>query len=332
MTSEEFYRALHWRISTRHSIPKFDGPRSRTHIDAWLFILKVHALLHRLRIGYRLDSVDTFVQFAGFPRSGHSLIGSIIDAHPSARIAHELDTMGLIKKGFSPEQVLALIDQKALEFTRHGRHWNGYCHRISGGRHTANTRIQVLGDKKDVGALQWINQSPELLDELGKHFPVSRKWIVVLRNPFDNIASMSLSKSGLYDLIQTQTDSTADISDQVRSAQQAGEMTGEVLDDEIDAYERVCQTVERILCATPGDAQFILEHEALARAPHQTLVEILSFLNLNRDSEYLDKAAELLKTTPHRSRDWVRWPKVKQQRVENLINRYSFLASYRNNE
>lgn len=35
-------------------------------------------------------SVRTFVLFVGYPRSGHSLIGSIMDAHPNIIIAHEV--------------------------------------------------------------------------------------------------------------------------------------------------------------------------------------------------------------------------------------------------
>lgn len=36
----------------------------------------------------------TFLFFIGYPRSGHSLIGSIIDAHPQAIVAHEYDVIG----------------------------------------------------------------------------------------------------------------------------------------------------------------------------------------------------------------------------------------------
>src|SRR3989344_1389974 len=36
------------------------------------------------------SSVRTFILFVGYPRSGHSLIGSIMDAHPNIIIAHEV--------------------------------------------------------------------------------------------------------------------------------------------------------------------------------------------------------------------------------------------------
>jgi hypothetical protein len=36
------------------------------------------------------SNVRTFILFVGYPRSGHSLIGSIMDAHPNVIIAHEV--------------------------------------------------------------------------------------------------------------------------------------------------------------------------------------------------------------------------------------------------
>ncbi|EDO30408.1 predicted protein [Nematostella vectensis] len=40
------------------------------------------------------DHVNTFVVFIGYPRSGHTLVSSLIDAHPHAIIANEFDIIG----------------------------------------------------------------------------------------------------------------------------------------------------------------------------------------------------------------------------------------------
>lgn len=37
------------------------------------------------------DNIKTFVLFIGYPRSGHSLVGALIDAHPHAVVSHEVD-------------------------------------------------------------------------------------------------------------------------------------------------------------------------------------------------------------------------------------------------
>jgi len=37
------------------------------------------------------DGVQSFVLFVGYPRSGHSLVGAILDSHPEIIIPHEFD-------------------------------------------------------------------------------------------------------------------------------------------------------------------------------------------------------------------------------------------------
>jgi len=40
------------------------------------------------------DQVKSFVLFIGYPRSGHTLVSTLIDAHPNAVIANEFDLIG----------------------------------------------------------------------------------------------------------------------------------------------------------------------------------------------------------------------------------------------
>ena len=40
------------------------------------------------------DGVETFVMFIGYPRSSHSLVGAILDAHPEIIIPHEYNLVG----------------------------------------------------------------------------------------------------------------------------------------------------------------------------------------------------------------------------------------------
>lgn len=40
------------------------------------------------------DGVQTFLMFIGYPRSGHTLVSSLLDAHPNAIVANEFDVIG----------------------------------------------------------------------------------------------------------------------------------------------------------------------------------------------------------------------------------------------
>ena len=43
--------------------------------------------------------------FIGYPRSGHTLVATFLDAHQDAIIGHELDALKYIEANFSKEQI-----------------------------------------------------------------------------------------------------------------------------------------------------------------------------------------------------------------------------------
>ena len=49
-------------------------------------------------LGHRLDEVERVCLFIGHPRSGHSLVGAMLDAHPDLCIAHELDMLAFLRE------------------------------------------------------------------------------------------------------------------------------------------------------------------------------------------------------------------------------------------
>src|SRR4051812_27120158 len=55
------------------------------------------------------DGVRKYCMFIGYPRSGHSLIGSLLDAHSNAIIAHELDALKFIGAGCDKNQLYQLL-------------------------------------------------------------------------------------------------------------------------------------------------------------------------------------------------------------------------------
>ena len=58
-----------------------------------------------LKLTEFFKDVKTFCMFIGYPRSGSTLIGSLLDAHPNIIIAHELDVFRYIRAGFNKRQI-----------------------------------------------------------------------------------------------------------------------------------------------------------------------------------------------------------------------------------
>ena len=50
---------------------------------------EARSLSHADKMFRLYDGVETFVLFIGYPRSSHSLVGAILDAHPEIIIPHE---------------------------------------------------------------------------------------------------------------------------------------------------------------------------------------------------------------------------------------------------
>src|SRR5919108_3530136 len=77
--------------------------RDTVALDAWRFATSLVGAA-RLRSVFR--DVQVYCLFVGHGRSGHSIVGSLIDAHPEAVVSDELDAARYIARGFLRDQVL----------------------------------------------------------------------------------------------------------------------------------------------------------------------------------------------------------------------------------
>jgi len=146
------------------------------------------------------DDLETFCLFAGYTRSGHSLVGTILDAHPEAVIAHEMQVLNLKPvdgDDLCSRDRVALIDRLIGNTQKHRaalrRGWrrtepNAIVHGASNGEFT---RLRVVGTKRGQETpLVW-ERNPGVFDEIRDVVGAPVKLIHVYRNPWDNIASMS---------------------------------------------------------------------------------------------------------------------------------------------
>ena len=136
-------------------------------------------------------SARTFCIFIGYPRSGHSLIGSLLDAHPRMVVAHELDALKLVGEGVSKRDLYEQIVANAEQAAAAGREQTGYSYAVPGQWQGRFEEIQVLGDKKGGMSTVRLRERPELLDQLVELVGLPLKLIHVVRNPYDNIATIA---------------------------------------------------------------------------------------------------------------------------------------------
>lgn len=242
--------------------------------------------------------VERYCMFIGYPRSGHSLVGALIDAHPHALVGHEQDALRYVEAGYSRSRLFNLLLANTQVFAAVGRRWRGgFSYHVPHQWQGRFERIRVIGDKKGGQSTRRLAANPGLLDALRSTVGVDLALIHVVRNPFDNITTLSLKH-------------------------------GRDLSDSIRFYFSLCETVARVKDRSDTRSVLELRHEDIVRAPEATLIELCGFLGLSAPEAYVRDCAALLHEAPHRSRHRLAWRPELIDQVAREIERYPFLEGY----
>src|SRR5262245_33349376 len=113
-----------------------------------------------------LDELQRFVLLIGYSRSGHSLVGALLDAHPNVVVSHELHAVKHLKAGSPFPDVARAIQLNSHYFNHYGRGYSGYDYQVPGQHQGRCAALKVLGDKKANGTSRALLKDPELVDWL----------------------------------------------------------------------------------------------------------------------------------------------------------------------
>jgi len=243
-----------------------------------------------------LERLRTFVVFVGWPRSGHSLVGTLLNAHPDAVIAHELNALELVRAGVGREDLLGLIFEREREFAAAGRRWEGNDYSVPGSAQGATAQPLVIGDKKGGRSTVLLAEEPDLLECLGAAVALPLRVIQVLRDPPNVISSIARRRR--------------------HSLEEATEM-----------FFAAAATNERLV-AELGPALHTLALEDLVADAQAELRRLCSFLSLEAGPQYLDACARTVDPVPRSSRDGTGWTPELTAAVARRAAEYPALARY----
>ena len=253
--------------------------------------------LLRPRPEYR--KLDRYCFFVGAPRTGHSLVGALLDAHPQALIAHELGVPKYLAAHFSRRQVLALLASNSRRSAAAGRPHIHYSHAVPGQWQGRFRGLRVMGDKHGEGFLLSVQARPWLTQAVVERFDPAY-FIHVVRNPYDAIASVAGS------------------SKRRQSPEQAAAY-----------FEKLYATLESLRGQLDASRLHLLRFEALLNDARESLRSTCAFLGLDAPPDYLDACAAIVLPRPEDHRGLVTWPDEVRRRVDGLIERHDFLQGYR---
>ncbi|NEO44853.1 MAG: sulfotransferase [Moorea sp. SIO4A3] len=245
--------------------------------------------------------LEKFCIFIGYPRSGHSLVGSLLDAHPNIIIAHELNVLHYIKQEYKQEEIYHLLLNNSQNYAKENRIQNDYCYDISNQWQGKFSTLKVIGDKKGGGTSRELMANFYLLETLQQTISQPIYFIHVIRNPYDNISTIFIRDSNRLSMD---------------------------LEGCIELYFARCKTVNKVR-ETIGDNKFFhLRHEWMLSNPEVALRELCNFLGQQAEPGYLKDSVSILYKSPQRTREKVQWNAKAIDLVKKEIERFDFLKGY----
>ena len=255
--------------------------------------------------------VQHFVAFLSLGRSGHSWIGSVLDAAPNALVANEYGIFERFKtegRKMTRDSLFEGIAKNSFLCGKYGR-IQVYDYSIPGlwqGKLGDSHTIQVIGDKRGGSLVQrlmsfgkpWADQSAaeaqrRYMQEFRDLVIVPLRFVMVLRNPFNMIATWHL-----------------------RHGQGLKEIDKVVLQEALDQYLQIKWAAENLL--EPNEV-YVTTMESFAKHTETELRSICEFSHVQCPPNMVQMVNNLTNHTPHDTYMLVKWEQKQIMVVNNFI-------------
>ena len=254
---------------------------------------------------HQFSDLKYFCLFIGHPRSGSSLVASLLDAHPSACIGMEVNVLNLIKHDFSKKQVFYSLLSSSKNYKQILKNeWTGFSYYVPEQYQGVFNNLKIIGDKKADISTKLIGNDFSLYSKLVRIIDIPIKIIHVIRNPYDNISTMIL-----------------------RNTPENVQPTIEDFQTKIEHYFKNVQINSNLQNREEFDILKIY-HENFISNPSRNIECILNFLGLESTKNFIEKCVSIVYKKPHKSRYDIIWSENLKQEVQQRIDSYPFLSNY----
>lgn len=269
-----------------------DWPLIRRHPTRY-----VGSAVRARRHGGDFDALRRYVVFVGHPRSGHSMVGSLLDAHPNVVISHELDALHYVRSGYRRAQLLTLVLERSAQDAAGGRRSWEYSYAVTGQWQGRFEHLEVVGDKRGARTTAQLAEQPDLLDRLAQVVQVPVAIVQVIRDPYDNIATM-------------------------------WRRGNEPLEAQIERYFQLAATTDRVAERVDPAQVHRVRMEDVIADPRARLTELCGFLGVSVSPGYLDSCASIVFPAPKQTRHDAPWTPAQRDDVARRAQAHPWLAGY----
>ena len=249
------------------------------------------------------EGVQKFCLFVGHARSGHSLIGSLLDAHPHIIIAHELHAMDYIKRGLvtTKQQLFYTLLCRSRWFEQRGAEWTGYKYSVPSQYKGEFTSLKVIGDKRGGGSTRALYNNPSLIEKIKDTVGVPIDVFHVTRHPLDNISTLARK----------------DFNGNIEAA--------------TERYFENCRVIEDVkadLSSREEISWIEVGHEEIISESKSCLYRMCNFLDVSCSEDYVNDCANIIFDSPNRSRRKISYEPIHLDVIRSNTEEFSFLKKY----
>ena len=273
-----------------------------------------------------VEGVEKFVFFVGYPRSGHSIIGSVMDAHPDIVIAHEYflfsECASQLKVGTS------IFENKTQLFNK--LYKNSYLSSKCGLRSDGNARkgysldvgsqwqgtfrqLRVIGDKSGGKTSQVMKSRTrsQCLAQMVDGLDLQIIAVHVVRNPYDMIATRIL-----YQLPT------------VRPSDHLHKRVKPNHNMQISNTNALFSQALAVTTVSKKVTVFEIHIEDYIKDPRRCVLEICNALEVPCPQDYVEECYQKAYRNVSRSRDLIEWEPVILRRIQERMKEFPFFHGY----
>ena len=260
----------------------------------------------------KYKEIQDLCLFIGYGRSGHTLVASLLDAHPDIIIGIEWGLLSYIKLGFNKNQVIYSLLKRSQNYTKILNNvWTGYSYKVKESWQGRYRNLKVIGDKFGEVNAGKLMADPNIIKLTEKKFGLKPKIIHVVRNPFDMITTKTIRRFEM---------------DNIKEKPQTIDM--------LPFIRKIFANADVIMCLKEENRYSLIDvyHEDLIGNPKQALSNLIKFLEVELDEKYIENCISILYNIPHKSRSLIQWPEELISYVEKECKKYPFFSHYRYQE
>ena len=278
--------------------------------------------------------IKKYVFFMGHGRSGHSIIGSLMDAHPHVVIAHQFhifdnfDEFNKVPSQQWRDHFFELlyndsVTDAASVLTDTGK---GYSLEVEDSwQGKFDEYIEVIGDKSGASTTKhYIKHNEQFRKDylkLKQELSIPMHIIYALRNPFDIISTkLNYALTNREEYRSKKLASTA-----VRKLKVADSRLTRETNFFFDRVRAAIESIDGLF----GRENVLTVHNCdLVDDPRGIISRIFQFLEVDVSEHYLDLCAAKVFKSVSQSRDTIEWTPEAIQMVERRMKEYKMLGRY----